>query len=89
MDLVRESPDYERLSVEDDEKSTLFLTRDTQSYSKKNSWKFYLSTILPWVLTLFLASVCLVQHFSRPRISSLGSYSTGWSTDFGAYQCSK
>ena len=83
MELVRESPDYQRLSDEDDEKSTLFHTRDTPPTNRKNSWKFYVSKLLPWVLALFFASVALAEHLSRPQISSLGSYSTGWNTDFG------
>ncbi|PMD48881.1 hypothetical protein L207DRAFT_415190 [Hyaloscypha variabilis F] len=84
MDFLWKSPDYQLLSVEDDEKSTLVLTRDLPNKSRKNSWRFYLLTLLPWVLTLFFASVALVEHLSRTQVSSLGSYSTGWKTDFAA-----
>jgi hypothetical protein len=43
---TRYKPKYQLLNVEDDEKSKLVLTRDLPNKSKKNAWRFYLSTLL-------------------------------------------
>ena len=82
MEFLRKSPSYKALNDEDDEKSVLSPMRDLPN---KKPWRFYISTLLPWALTLFFASISLVEHLSRTQVSSLGSYSTGWKTDFGAY----
>ncbi len=85
MEFLWKSPDYQLLEVEDDEKSKLDLKRDLPDRKMKNPWRFYLSKLLPWALTVLFASVALVEHLARTQVSSLGSYSAGWKADFGAY----
>ena len=82
MQFLWKSSYYKLPNVEDDEKSNFSPLRGVPN---PVTWRLYIYTLLPWVLTLFFASVAFVEHLSRTQVSSLGSYSTGWKTDMGTF----
>jgi len=81
MKLLWRSPYDKLLDDENDEISKSSPIRDETS---KVIWRSYFVLLLPWVLTLFFASIALIEHLSQTQVSSLGSYSTGWETDLAA-----